>query len=91
MERKRNLWFQIKIHTKTTKRTQACWKLNVLPEQSRLFRKPKENFQHELKKDLRKIGKIKSRSTNYYKVPELEYDSLLLKSIRKSYKNVTKQ
>ena len=48
------------------------------------FRKSKDNFQHELKKDLRKIGKTKSlivpadKTNNYYKVPKLEYDSLLL-------------
>ena len=56
------------------------------------FRKTKDNFQHELKKDLRKIGKSKSlivpadKTTDYYKVPKFEYENLLLKSIRNSYK-----
>ena len=49
-------------------------------------------MQKKLNKDLRKIGKSKSlilladKITNYYKVPKLEYNNLLLKSIRKLYK-----
>ena len=60
------------------------------------FRKSKDKFQQELQKDLRQIGKTKSlivpadKTNNYYKIPKLEYDSLLLKSIRKSYKKSDK-
>ena len=60
------------------------------------FRKLNDNFQNKLTNDLKIIRKTKNiivpadKTTNYYKVPKQEYNNLLLKSIRKTYKKSDK-
>ena len=56
------------------------------------FRKVNDSFQNKLANDLKMINKTKSiivpadKTTNYYKVPKQQYNSLLLKSFKKVYK-----
>ena len=60
------------------------------------FRKVNDTFQNKLTNDFKMINKTKKiivpagKTTIFYKIPKKEYNSLLLKSIRKEYKKSDK-